>query len=688
MPIKSKYIYELISLYSHEDYIYNLITYSKSIQKKLNLDLNAYKRKYFLKRINKYFYDYDNILCSTKSSDKINISSKELELLREFYKNYFFEIIKELNPYEFSKYIDFCCPFFDVLLKTVNFEKYFTILIRMQYIHKNNLIDYYREYFEKINKLNIKYSLEFTYCNIGDLKYLKEFKINFTQIKKLNIRKDEEGINESHCLNNKGSFSEEENNDIEYIKSFYNTLFSFENIEYNLISLSLNIFIEEKWNSFSYFVEMDPGLLEGLNNLKSLKYLYLYNLEFSSTFILKLFNLEKLKLKKCKNIIFKENYILNLKSLNLEYCKLANSNSKLKFPELETLVIKGYHNENLLFDFSSMTKLKCIITTIDNFLLSTNILLEETHLFYGDFKENYTFVFDKNKNKIVQNIKYTDDDNYSNDKYIDKEKEIMMIDKFCSIKSLKKIQFPISKIIDKNNEKLNKSYKNESVKEMNILITLNDNKNYDLCNLQNIFFNLTNLNIEFMSPINNKENRKSNLKIIENPNCKLTSFNLLINMRLKYELKLYIQSYEILESINFDIKSLKFNTNFPIFNNKCDIIFKSLKSFRLCLDLDLNNNKKLDPKINNLYENIEKMPNLREFTFLGIQVFNRISLKHLVRKILSLKFISNIYITAGEYKYAKISYSPNLHYSKKELQKIFPDISFNKLKDICIMRFL
>ena len=500
--------------------------------------------------------------------------------------------------------------------------------------------------------------MEFTYCNIDDLKYLKEFKIKFTQIKKLNIRKDEEGINESHCLNNKGSFSEEENNDIEYIKSFYNTLFSFENIEYNLISLSLNIFIEEKWNSFSYFVEMDPGLLEGLNNLKSLKYLYLYNLEFSSTFILKLFNLEKLKLKKCKNIIFKENYILNLKSLNLEYCKLANSNSKLKFPELETLVIKGYHNENLLFDFSSMTKLKCIITTIDNFLLSTNILLEETHLFYGDFKENYTFVFDKNSNKIVQNIKYTDDDDYSNDKYIDKEKEIMMIKKFCSIKSLKKIQFQI------------------------------DNKNYDLCNLQNIFFNLTNLNIEFMSPINHKKNRKSNLKIIENPNCKLTSFNLLINMRLKSELKLYIQSYEILESINFDIKSLKFNTNFPIFNNKCDIIFKSLKSFRLCLDLDLNNNKKLDPKINNLYENIEKMPNLREFTFLGIQTFNKITIKKLVNKILSLKLINNIYISAGGYNLSKLSYDSNMHYSKADLQKIFPDISFINKKDICIMRFL
>ena len=685
MPIKSKYVYEIISSFSNEVYIYNLVIYSKAVQKKLGLNFNKYKTKYFIKRIYQYAYVYDNVLCVSKFNVKINVSKDELENLSEFYKNIFFEFIKDLNPYEFSKYIDFYCPIFDNLLKTEYFEKYFTILVRMQYIHKKGLIDYYREFFEKLNKTNIKYSLEFIYYNINDLKFLKDFKINFNQIKKLNILKDEEQILESHSSNNEGcALVNDIYDDFKYIESFYNNLFSFENIENNLISLSLNLFIEEKWNSFVYLVEMNPDLLEGLNKLKSLKYLYLYNLEFSSTFTLKLSNLEKLLLKKCKNITFKENIFLNLKNLTLEYCKLQNPNSLLKFPELETLVIKGFHDIiNLFFDFSSMTKLKCITTTIDNFLLLNNISFEDSRLFYGNYKENYSFVFDKNINKIVENIKYYDDNDYINN-----ENEIIMIEKLCSVKSLKKIQFPINNFIDKKNKILNIKNTNSSAKEMNIAIKLNGNKICDLCNLQKIFFNLTNLTVEFNSFPDIKGNKKSKLEIIENPECKITSFNIKIDMRLKSELKFCIQSYENLESINFEIKYLKFDTNFPIFNNKCNIIFKSLKSFRLCLDLGLANNKTLDSKINNLYENIDKMPNLRDFTFLGIQTFNKTSIKKLVNKILSLKLINNIYISAGSYNLSKLSYDPNMHYSRTDLQKIFPDISFINKKDICIMRFL
>ena len=82
----------------------------------------------------------------------------EKEKWSEYYKIFFFELIKELNPYEFSKYIDFYCPIFDDLLKKEYFGTYFTILLKMEYIHKNVLIEDYTKYFEKLNNSNEKYS--------------------------------------------------------------------------------------------------------------------------------------------------------------------------------------------------------------------------------------------------------------------------------------------------------------------------------------------------------------------------------------------------------------------------------------------------------------------------------------------------------------------------------------------------
>lgn len=117
----------------------------------------------------------------------------------------------------------------------------------------------------------------------------------------MNIIKDKEAINKggSNFIHCEGSLSPKFNDtDPKEYEFFFNTLFSFENIECNLISLTLDIFIETVW--------INPDLLEGLNNLKSLKHLYLYNFIFSKAFTLKLYNLEKLLLKRCNNIAFEE----------------------------------------------------------------------------------------------------------------------------------------------------------------------------------------------------------------------------------------------------------------------------------------------------------------------------------------------------------------------------------------------
>lgn len=132
--------------------------------------------------------------------------------------------------------------------------------------------------------------------------------------------------------------------------------------------------------------------------------------------------------------------------------------------------------------------------------------------------------------------------------------------------------------------------------------------------------------------------------------------------------------------MDFDIRDLNFKTNLPIFNDKCNTIFKSLKKFNLIIFATNYNDKKIeiDSKINNLCNNIDKMPNLKEFTFRGFNyMFDEISYKNLIKKILSLKLITNI-------KLEPTSYSEN--YSRKELAELFPDICINKINEICITK--
>jgi hypothetical protein len=51
----------------------------------------------------------------------------------------------------------------------------------------------------------------------------------------------------------------------------------------------------------------------------------------------------------------------------------------------------------------------------------------------------------------------------------------------------------------------------------------------------------------------------------------------------------------------------------PLFKRKCDIIFNSLKIFRFTLDYPSNPSIEASQSITNLYNNIDKMPNLTEF---------------------------------------------------------------------------
>ena len=142
--------------------------------------------------------------------------------------------------------------------------------------------------------------------------------------------------------------------------------------------------------------------------------------------------------------------------------------------------------------------------------------------------------------------------------------------------------------------------------------------------------------------------------------------------------KIYCQSYESLESVKFIIpkKESYLKNLFPIFNDNCNVIFKCLKSFDFTLDFtDIS-----FELLNNIYKNIENMPNLIEFSFVCSYKKPDIDFqKKFTRKVLSMKLIKRVTLgISKEYKGI---------YSKSELKTIFPDINLDNLYEINLRKF-
>ena len=117
-------------------------------------------------------------------------------------------------------------PFFDVMSKTEIFEKKYCIPIIEESLEKYKLNNDYKNIFEKLNLSNIKYASILISFIDNKLNFLKDFNIDFNRIKSLSIVQD--GIvnkNDNYLLN---------------------TLFSFKNIENNLVYLKIYLTKEKK----------------------------------------------------------------------------------------------------------------------------------------------------------------------------------------------------------------------------------------------------------------------------------------------------------------------------------------------------------------------------------------------------------------------------------------------------------
>ena len=618
------------------NYKHKLFSYSKLLQKKADLRLADYEERYIEKfgiNLNDYLFSENNkfvrkfnkdILNSNLQKDlsKNNLEKAKIEKImvdiynqryEDKYKNNSEGSDKAGNKLiETDESIEIYSPFFETLSKMEFFEYLFTINISTYIIDKFDLKEDYISTFEKLNQSKSKYnSLTIYYEDSYDILYLKDFKINFNQIKRIIF------IPNSYHVT--GDY-----------KYFLNTFFSFfSRIEKNLTNLKL------KWVEN----EMEPRAIQNLNNFKSLELLNLTGFKFTKTFVLKLSNLKKLTLDSCENIDFEENIFSNIIKLNLYHCSINKPKSLLAIPNLEECELTYYDGESeqkyySIFDISSFKKLKKFVGDPCDF-----IYLEENNLEY------------------VKLISYTE---------VSSEDRTKVLKKLVSLKNLKELILEFGPIVD--SEILWIIGKNYSVETMKIN-WVKQNNDLIIYNLQDKFGKLS--NIEMTSP-EYENNHKIILKIIENRNCRINKFYLEAGMY--HNIEFYCQPFEILIEIKLTLngKVINIKDALPIFNKECKVIFRALNVFEL---RTLSDHEVLLYAIENLCNNLTCMPNLSKLLIdCSIQEnIDKEFYANFIKKCLELK-LKNLYFsikkTADESKiipYSKEELEkiyPNLNYSK------------------------
>ena len=640
--INSAYIIKNIFTYIKDNnFKLKLFTFSKKFQNKLNIGIFHYQEIYFNKynlNLNEYLnlrsFDLDKrSLLKDMLNEKLTKEKIDIHLFKSYVINYFkYKSKEEIKKDENLKFnskllIDISSPILEILSSTDILAQYFTISIPINYfITYSNLKEDYISCFDKLNKTKSKYSsIKIDFKNNEDINIIKELNINFEQIKELSILKN----GRSDTYNYNYFF-----NNLFTMKSFINNI--------NLEFLFINIF--DSYNS----IKIDANSLEGLNNFNNLKILKLNSFKINDIFTLKLSNLKELELNRCENIIFGEQ--LNLINLTLVDCDFPslNSNSLILLPEVENCELLlnniNYIKYYKIFDFSKFHKVKNIKCEGSDFIhLSNNSLLEKAELL--------------SKKKSTKEI------------------EEKIINKIINMEKLREISFKLSNI---NLNEIPKE-KNISIRKIKLFLEYNKNIDYNLYDLLDMFTNLQ--EIEVFTPKNNQKNK---IKIIKNSNSKIEKIT--IEGSNKNNIELYCAPFENLKSVilnNIAGSFIDLKDTLPIFNNKCKVIFKSLNYFKFYSG-EMNFND-----FENLYKNLDKLPNLKSFCFDCI--VNDISKKYyenFIKKLLSMKLdvidlTMRIFSEENDEQEEQEEnedddFDHKFNYSEKELKEIYPAMELNK----------
>ena len=161
---------------------------------------------------------------------------------------------------------------------------------------------YYSEYKDAYNKLldnpDIKYSSIYFHFD-NNTKFLKGLNIDFRKITKLTLDKGPE-------------FNTDDN-------SVFETLFSLDNIQNNLVHLTIRF----RWNEreYSNFLgyklspKVNDKLFENINNMKKLRYLNLISVNFEKKVTIRLNSLKVLLCSDCENLCMENIICPNLEKL-------------------------------------------------------------------------------------------------------------------------------------------------------------------------------------------------------------------------------------------------------------------------------------------------------------------------------------------------------------------------------------
>ena len=667
--INSKFVHEKIYDYIRdENFKFKLFKHSKYYQNKLEIDVFNYKERYIYQtKINFNDYlccyslfngkpkDFDKSILSKKLEDDLKKHHLTINVMYEFFDTYFGKIKQKIDEAEKEKkekkenknkdkktnnnndnnnnekdkdnnsnpnkknfplnQISIFSPFYDHISKCDYFE-IFKMTISSKLIEKFNIKEDYISAFEQINELNLKYPvILFDYKDSNDINYLRDLKIKFGRVKKLAATHD---------------FSI-------YIKDydyFFKTLFSFNNIEKNIVYLDLFIGCNRN-------LRIESNSLRNLNSCTSLETLSLKSFKFKTTFIFNLKNLDKLILKNCENFTFEEDSCLNLRALYISDCIVENPTSLLKMPELEECrllpnLIGVKQTFSSIIDFKSLKNVKGITAEIGDFINMEETSLTNVNLY--SYENSYEY-------------------------------EKTMLEKLISTSTLKEISIELKEIDDY----VISEFQGKNVSVTNIDIKwLNEKKDCIIDNLQKKFLNLNTINI-----ITSYKRCQSTLDIRENPECKVVNFSLKIGG--KKNIILYCQSFENLVSVDFYVNGdVNIIDSFPLFMEDSEVIFKSLTYFKYT---NYSNQTSL-LFLQNLYNNFDNMPILKNFEFHGVtqditlEIYKIILRKILLMKLDSINFSIKQNLSDG-----------NLLYSEYELRGMFPDIKCINYDKVNIRKF-
>ena len=642
--VKSKYIRILPFQFINENILYKLVNYSKKAQLLFDLKLSDFKQIFFnnldlnavdyLSKFNSdSYYPSDQQITSLNDSleEDIQKYNSNFEVFQNYAINYITNYIKK-EKINYEKKISIDDLFIDI------FSPFIDTFSQNKLYQKIFTIPVVISFIKEHNLMEL-YSNFFEKLNKSQLIY-DAFYFIFNDIKELNEIKNF-GINfqaikrlafkiKSKVLKN---FEENDLFDI----------FKLNKIENNLTTLV----IDSKLN-------IKSDIFENINNFKYLSFLSLKNINFDKQFTIKLDTLKQLEFYTCHNMSISQESANNIRKLVL-FSNNIKSEIKLKFPELKIFKYLSHPLLEEIIELGSMTKLKELFIDMD---------------------KNYKIIKNFDKLGIEDLSLFT----FQNDT----DKITKALEKTFQLKNLKKFTIELTYINNKINNILPLLGQNNSVEKIKIIWFGGDGQSL-LDNFQKKFPNASFLKIQ-------EQSKKiiSSIEIKENEDLKVNKINIDSKGRNN---KIYIHSYETLTDVKLSFNEyIHQKDGFALFEEKCDIIFKSLINLELSF-------AKIDLKlINNLFNNLKKFPNLKNFK-LDCQCvdIDEKSYENYIKKLLSLK-LKSIILKIKKYKKKETDISKSedsekseennkKYYSENELKNMNNNFNIMKYNKIFIYKF-